>query len=270
MGTFIDDIKQKNQQDLFSNLLKIQTESYGFLDEILLSELIRTLKIKKTIDVGTGEGSFLKKIAKSNPEVEFIGIESNQKLADEATNSHVSSLSNIRFINKEVGDEDLQINGDLIITRLVLQHSSNPLELLKKLILLGCKNSILYLIEPVYDYYDCDPLPIIWREYRERLILSYKRLGSEPNLPKRLSGWLSSLGCTNIRTSVHFYSCSTIGKSKFSSVVRATAATLHSLHPDLWSDNYINKLDIWLELIGESDNVDPYISIAHTRAELNL
>ena len=135
----------------------------------------------------------------------------------------------------------------MILARFTLQHTSKSQEFVQNAYNALNPGGGFFCIEPVYDYYDCEPPQKIWQGFRERMLATYARWQSHPNVPKQVCQWLSGCGFESISVSINLYSPITIGHNRFEAVVLATAAMLNLHHPDIWETSFLEKLERWLQ-----------------------
>lgn len=262
MATFFSQTSGQDRAETVARVLEIQAEAYGYLDiPILLQELNR-YSGGNALDIGTGDGSFLLKIAEKNPTITYLGIEPNAELLAKAE----SRLAKMRLPNVQLRqaefDSEYKNRYDVILARFTLQHTEHPRAFVQNVYDSLPPGGGFFCIEPVYDYYDCEPPQKIWQEFRARILATYERWKSHPNVPKQACQWLSDSGFESISASINIYSPITIGRNRFAAVVLATAAMLNFQHPDIWEASFLEKLERWLKHL----DCDPFIAIAHIRA----
>jgi SAM-dependent methyltransferase len=262
MATSLEKPFDLGRAEMVARVLKIQAEAYGYLDiPILLRELHR-YNGGNVLDVGTGDGSFLFKLAETNSSINYLGVEPNAELLIKAK----SRLRKMRLPNVQlkhaVFDSGYKEKHDVILARFTLQHTRNPREFVQNAYTSLKPGGCFLCIEPVYDYYDCEPPQKIWQEFREKMLATYEQWKSHPNIPKEVCQWLSGCGFESISVSINLYSSITIGRDRFNAVILATAGMLNFHHPDLWEASFLEKLEKWLQNL----NGAPFISIAHVMA----
>ncbi|MFC1564214.1 class I SAM-dependent methyltransferase [candidate division KSB1 bacterium] len=246
----------------FSGLLELQTKVYGIFNIPFISDILKDYCSACVLDVGTGEGSFLLKLAEKNPNTKFTGIEIDPGLFKISQARLMNSdISNVELYNK-LFDRKYSTKHDVIISRFVLQHHADPLEYLDMVFNSLNDNGTFICIEPVYDYYDCAKPEAIWKEFRNKMLKTYKRWGSNPNIPKQICKYLSDACFTNIHVSINLYSHATIDRASFNSILQNTVTWLTEIHPDIWEKHFIRDLLQWLDVTDSF----PYITIANIKA----
>ncbi len=80
MATLSEQSFGPERAERIARVLEIQAEAYGYLDLPILSQELRRYSGGNVLDVGTGDGSFLCKIAEKNATINFLGIEPSAEL----------------------------------------------------------------------------------------------------------------------------------------------------------------------------------------------
>jgi ubiquinone/menaquinone biosynthesis C-methylase UbiE len=259
MSTFFEQTVGLERADVIARVLEIQTDAYGYIDIPILSRELRQYRGGNVLDIGSGEGSFLVQLAENNPHLHFVGAEHNPEFFHKAR----SRLAATKLANVELQPIffDAQYAGkhDIILTRFTLQHTSKPQEFIESVYQALYVDGCFLCLDPIYDYYDSQPAETVWQGFRARILATYERWGSNPNVPKQACTWLAEAGFTSIRATVHLYSPVTIGSNRFTAVVLATATMFHLDHPDIWSTSFLQELEAWLQHLSTA----PFIAIAH-------
>jgi len=262
MATLSEQSFGRERAEMIACVLEIQAEAYGCLDLPILSQELRRYSGGNVLDVGTGDGSFLCKIAEKNSTNNFFGIEPSAELFAKAG----SRLQKMRLPNVQLKqtafDSGYEEKHEAILARFTLQHTRNPQKFVQNAYRSLKPGGGFFCIEPVYDYYDCAPPQKVWQEFRARILATYQRWQSHPNIPKQVCQWLSDGGFESISVSINLYSPITIGPERFAAVVLATAAMLNFQHPDIWEASFLEKLESWLQKL----DCDPFMAIAHVKA----
>ena len=259
MKTFFEQSLGLERSEVIVRSLDAQVEGYGVLDIPLVSRELRPYASGNMLDIGTGNGAFLFKIAENNPDIQFIGLEHNPDFLSRAQ----VQLDQVELPNVTLRagffDTDYIDRHDVICTRFTLQHASNPQAFVHSVHRVLHPGGLFMAVEPLYDSYDSEPADPTWQGFRQRMFATYERWGSDPNVPKRASQWLMEAGFVSIRTSIHIYSPITIGQRKFTAVILATATALGFDNLDIWDTAFLDQLARWLENLP----CMPYVSIAH-------
>ncbi|NIM50868.1 MAG: methyltransferase domain-containing protein [Gemmatimonadales bacterium] len=247
-----------------AHVLELQSEAFGLIDVPVLCQELRNLGGGDALDIGTGEGSFLLKLAAASPQLDFLGIERDPDLLELAQSRlRRVALPNVRFEQSTFGSH-YRRQHDVVLSRFTLQHVGEPQEFVRSVHATLRPGGRFVCIEPVYDYYDCDPPQAVWREFRARMLATYERWKGHPNIPKQIGPWLWESGFVSVRTAVHLYSPVTIGRDRFQRVVLATAIMMHGDQRDVWDRRFLKQLERWMQSLS----ADPFMAIAHIVASV--
>ncbi len=112
-------------------------------------------------------------------------------------------------------DSGYEEKHEAILARFTLQHTRKPQEFVQNAYRSLKPGGGFFCIEPVYDFYDCEPLQKIWQEFREKMLATYARWKSHPNIPKEAGQWLSDCGFESISVALNLYSPISLGHDRF-------------------------------------------------------
>jgi SAM-dependent methyltransferase len=259
MKTFFERSLGLERAEVLAASLEAQVEGYGAIDVPLLSRELRRYAGGDVLDVGTGNGSFLLKVAEANPDLRFVGIDhSVEFLAKARAGLDERSLPNVQ-LRQAFFDAEHAEKHDVLFTRFTLQHSSNPHEFIRSVYRSLNPGGMFVAIEPIYDYYDSDPPDPVWSDFRARMFATYERWGSNPNVPRQATRWLRDGGFELIRVAINMCSPTTIGRSEFAAAILTTAVALGFDYPDIWEQPFIERLEEWIQ----NPPGEPYVSIGH-------
>ncbi|MCP4727963.1 MAG: class I SAM-dependent methyltransferase [bacterium] len=262
MSSFFEKAIDLDRVQLISQVLEIQTESFGKCDILFLSNELSRYRNGNVLDIGYGDGSFLIKIAGENPDLTFLGIEQNSEFLSMAESKLAkTNLANVHLEQNEFNSE-YDKTHDVIFTRFTLQHSSKPKEFIENVYRSLKPSGKFICIEPIIEYYDSEPPGKIWQGYRERMLMTYRQWKSNPDIFKQASLWLADCGFKSVSASICINSPVTIGQLRFADVVLSTALMLHHSYPDIWEVSFLGKLEKWIV----KPACHPYISIGHLTA----
>ena len=259
MTTYFEQTVGLDRAEVVAQVLDLQTEAFGYLDVPMLSREFRDFSGGNALDIGTGDGSFLARLAEANTDIQFVGIEHNMEFLDKARSRFDGlELPNVR-LKQAFFDSDYAHKHDVILTRFTLQHSSAPQEFIRSAHRSLNLGGMFVCVEPVYAYYDSEPADPMWQGFRDRMLEMYSRWKSNPNVPRQACRWFSEAGFEGVRAAINIYSPATIGQRRFQDVVLATAAMMHKNHPDICDETFLQELEEWIV----NPASDPYMSAAH-------
>jgi SAM-dependent methyltransferase len=250
---------------LLSHILKVQIDAYGVFEIERLNRIISENKIKAVLDIGTGNGYFLVKLASHNPDVDFLGIDGNVHFLDEAKSLRKENgLDNVAFSEALFGPDYSREKYDLIISRFVLQHSASPKDFIHEVYKRLNDNGVFMTIdEYLFETNTDDPA---WRDFYSKWIKCFNIMNCDPYIPRHITSWLNQIGFTDIGSSIQLYSPATVGGEAFKECIIGIASMLGRIYPDVMDDAFLNRLESWLDEINLSKSADPHLQISHNTA----
>ena len=263
---FFEQVLSLDKSTLFDRILKIQINTYGVLEIKKLANLIKKNEIKKVLDIGTGEGSFLINLAKDLKDIEFFGIDHNEKFLELAKKSSQKlGLKNIKFEKTFFDNKYSQEKFDLILTRFVLQHATSPKDFCSEVYSSLNNNGFFVTIdEYLFDIGIEEP---VWQKFMKCWIDVFNRAGCDHVISKKIVAWLSQIGFKNIKGEKSMHSPVTMGAENFKSLVITYAVTLNKIFPGIWEESFFPEFEDWLDEINETKRVDPFIPITYITAQ---
>jgi len=228
--------------------------------------VITNNNIKSVLDIGTGEGSFLLNLAKNLPDVNFVGIDHNDDFLKRSfTLKDKMALKNVELVKAFFdGSYDLT-QHDMIFTRFTLQHSSDPQTFLDEVYKrLSNGGFFITIDEYLFQTEIKDP---VWNEFYDCWIRCFEKTGCNHLMSKEINPWLKRSGFKNIENSIQLYSPITIGSDNFKTLVTRIAALLYKVYPDVWRKSFFPIFEEWLDKITTSNEIDPFIPMAHVVAK---
>lgn len=255
-----------SQSELLEQGLKVQNAAYGVLDAPFLDGILRGHpSIKRMLDIGTGDGSFVADVAQRHPGVSMLAIDHNSDLIEKADVHKASlGLNNIEFRTAFFDNAFEPDRYDLIFTRFTLEHSSDPLGFLREVFKrLECGGCLVVVEEYWLDMLIEDE---VWRTFREFMLASYRTFGGNPFVPRDLAGWLKHAGFSDIESSLAMCSPATIGAQKFRRLVLTIPTLIHKFKTGIWDEAFFPVLEAWIDEVIATGRIDPCITIAHAIA----
>lgn len=247
-------------------IYKVQTDAFGVFDYPFLINTIKNHNITNFLDVGTGDGMFLIKLAQEVNNVIFHGIDINKYLIDKSKAINNRLGLNINFSQAHFGVDKLKSNYDLIMARFAIEHIKEEHDIdiflttaYEKL----SSNGIFIIIE--YYIHELDIEDSIWKEFRTREMVMYKNTFVHPRIALKLPSRLKAAKFRNIKSIINHVSPSTIGDKYFYSLVKEYTKLYKQISPEVWPDEISNKILLWCEKqqpIGE-----PIFFTSHTIAQ---
>ena len=113
---------------------------------------------KSVIDIGTGNGLFLEKIARKHPEIKFQGIDSKSHMIDEAKSR---DAKNINWVQADALDESVKTilgAADGVLMRYTVLHLPNTSDSLPRIFRRVRRGTFLWIFDLDTDYCICEPV----------------------------------------------------------------------------------------------------------------
>ena len=251
--------------ELLSYILKVQVDAYGVFEIERLNRIIADNGIKRVLDVGTGNGYFLVRLASENADVEFCGIDGNAHFLEEARSlSEEKGLSNVTLLKSVLDSSFSEDKYDLIVARFVLQHSANPKDFIQEIYKRLNDGGIFMTIDEYLFEANVDDSA--WKDFYSRWLKCFNTMNCDPYIPRHISTWLHQMGFDGVRSSVHLYSPATIGGEPFKECIVGIASMLGKIYPDVMDSAFIDRLESWLDEINLSRSSDPHLQISYNMA----
>jgi len=244
-------------------ILEAQNEVYGPHDYPFLTTLIKQNHVKRVLDIGTGEGSFILGLAQKTADVEYHAIDASEELIGYAKKNKKQSNNKQVSFSCSLFEESLPVSDfDMILARFSLEHASDIDNFIKAAFQKLEDRGHLAIIEYYIDDGNIDDP--IWKEFRKRELAMYERINSHPRLGIILPKSLSRHGFKNIRSSFIQISPSISGAASFYYLVRTSGHVYAHVDPTIWTNEYLEELDKWCNEMLERNDVDPMFFLTHT------
>lgn len=124
-------------------------------------------RCRKVVDVGTGNGLFLGKVAHFHPDIKFQGIDNQSCMIEEAKSRH---LDNVSWVHAEALDEQTQVllgKADGILMRYVVLHIPNTRISLQRILSKVRPGTSLWIFDIDPDLSLCAPEETAFRAFMD-------------------------------------------------------------------------------------------------------
>lgn len=140
--TYLQSLEQTPDAQLWDVFLNGQSELFFDSEYSLIARAGWWREAKYILEMGSGNGSYLRKLSELSRDKIFKGIEKVSQSVEQANKQN--ALSNVIFQegDAEIFDDKLLNSADIVLFRLTLQHLSDPL--------IALKNAFHYLSENGY------------------------------------------------------------------------------------------------------------------------
>jgi 2-polyprenyl-3-methyl-5-hydroxy-6-metoxy-1,4-benzoquinol methylase len=153
----MDTEKWHNVKELIDRQLRLQVDmlfeqhnNYFSKDGLLETNTI--------LDIGTGNGVFLEKLAEKHPNKKFYGIDIQEHLIDEAKRNQ--RCANVNYIHVETNDYSKYLDTkrvDAVIMRYLILHMPNVRNFLYNLKNQLSKSTKIWILDVDLNYFLCEP-----------------------------------------------------------------------------------------------------------------
>ncbi len=270
MSHMFESFDNADIRNLMSEQLKRQVD-VGWPNEAICLEGHGLKNATTVLDIGTGNGYFLCKMAERYPDKQFTGIEPNPELVEIAEkNIKEKSLTNITLINDQCPTKKITTSFDFVYARLCLYLAENRVEILSwahEHIEPGRQICIIDVDHG--SYYPDDPeAPLA--KLHEAIKKRADDDGADRNIGKKLPYLLQKAGFSDIRTEGRYW-YSTIGMAPddFAEFWGASAYVFNAFMPDYYCKESLNELIRYLEEIKSGQDhvaINPIFFVSGTRS----
>lgn len=207
----------------------------SLLNDILNESCLRELNLQpgeRVLDAGSGLGQFTRLIARTvGPTGQVVGIERDsqqiaqaQKLADGSNEANLAEFRQGDVLDLPMEEAEWG-TFDVAHARFLLEHISRPALVIEQMVRSVRPGGRVIVFDDDHDDFRPWPeptsFPALWQAY----VSSYKSLGNDPYVGRRLVSLLHDGGLTSIRnTCVFFGGCA--GDEKFQAVADNLIAAL--------------------------------------------
>ena len=240
-----------------------QNPAFGPLNYPFLTKLIRKHDVRKILDVGTGEGSFLLGLAKQVPRTEFHALEVNPALIERALwKQRKVRDRRIRFVCSAFNDRWPVKNYSMILARFAVEHMTDVSGFLRSAHNKLKPGGLLVVIEYLVSTESHgDP---IWSEFRRTELALYEKIGSHPRISLLLPALMAEAGFQEIRSSLERVSPFTVGAA-FYDLASVYARTYSRIAPRVWSKALTDRVVKWCDRGRKQPRRhDPVMFVTHT------
>lgn len=250
--------------EVVDNALAAQTRTYGAIDLEEVTRIFNHRNVKSVLDIGTGEGSFILKLATKNPQIAFTCLDQSEiSLQKARSNGQDLGSGNVTFQRHFFDSKGVDKKYDCVFSRFLFEHVTD-LEGLAE----GCLKSlkpggIFLMIDQDFLETKCVPEDPMWKRYGEGVVAVVQHIGGNLTVNRTLPKTLEKLGFKEVRSWVNQYSTVSLGERGFKEVTLATALVCHKVLPSLWTKTFVAEFNQWLSKPGQFKSKTPYHSICY-------
>jgi ubiquinone/menaquinone biosynthesis C-methylase UbiE len=236
MTTFFADPERYDLGDLVDRVLTMQTDC-SWPGEAECLERHGLKGAERVLDIGTGNGYFLCRMAERYPEKQFIGVETSEPLVKRALETaRERNLSNVTFIHDQCPSSGLKDKFDFIMARLAIYCSPNMDDVLAWSYGMLRDGARMAAIDLDYDWiYTYPPDPIIGKMFSIHR-REFERHGADCSVGKKLPFLLQKAGFKDIACDVRaWWSSFELAPEQFFNLFSAYGAFSLKTAPDVFT-----------------------------------
>jgi SAM-dependent methyltransferase len=245
--------EEKSLKELIDAQLKIQVD-IPWPEEAECLAGLGLQDAKRVLDIGTGNGYFLSRLAQRYPDKEFVGVEVSEQLARVAANyASGAGITNMQIVNEACPTDAVAGPFDFAFARLAIycSHGKNDVlawchELLKP-------GGTMALIETDFDFCWSCPADDAWKLFFDAMIRFHETTGYDPCIGKKLPHMLLKAGFRDVKLQEgHWYS--SIGRmpDEFVSYWKGSANTIQHIAPDIFTKDKMAQFHTYLKEVASS------------------
>ncbi len=204
------------------------------------------------MDLGTGNGTFLKVLAKAHPEITFTGVDNMDHMID---NAKTKTASNLNWAIADVSQPSTvpgvaEIDGALM--RYVLLHLTDTSEILSKLHGTFRKGTRLWIIDLDLENYRCDP-PHEAFDLIRGLVKTYcDENGKDANVGGKLVDMLKKAGFGSIVREIEPLNTDTTDISLLQRFIKQEVIAYRTFLPGALTDDQFAMIERFIDELPSS------------------
>ncbi len=237
-----------------------QTKAFAPGEYLFIKEMTGRNDIRRVLDVGTGDGTFIHGLAKQLPDVSFDAIDADSKLIARASEKH--GRDNIIFRNILFDGHFPMEKYDLVHTRFAVEHMPDVKGFLAEAYKRLKEQGILLITEYYID--DLNSENETWKLFRQKEFEFYVRYGSHPRISTGLPLLLTGSGYKEIRSLFRHITPSIIGLEAFYNLVKTYAILYHNLEDQIFTEEITNRIIGYSDIAMKNHEVEDGLFVTHT------
>lgn len=253
MTTFFADPERYSLSDLSDQILTMQTD-YSWPKESECLEKHGLKDARRVLDIGSGNGYFLCRMAERYPDKQFTGIEISEPFVERAfKTAREMKLSNVRFIHDKCPVQGIKEKFDFILARLTIYCSSDREDVLAWAYEILENRTRIGIIELDYDWiYTYPHNPIINKVFAVHR-REFEVHGADCSMGKKVPFILQNAGFKDIMFEVRSWLSSLeLTNEQFFNLFSAYGMFSVRIAPDVFSYDDYNSLIDFLNMVNLS------------------
>ena len=251
MTTFFADPERYSFSELSDQILTMQTD-YSWPKEAECLEKHGLKDASRVLDIGSGNGYFLCRMAERYPDKQFTGIEISEPFVERAfKTAREMKLSNVRFIHDKCPVQGIKEKFDFILARLTIYCSSDREDVLAWAYEILENRTRIGIIELDYDWiYTYPHNPIINKVFAVHR-REFEVHGADCSMGKKVPFMLQNTGFKDIVFEVRsWWSSLELTNEQFFNLFSAYGMFSVRIAPDVFSYDDYNSLIDFLNMVN--------------------
>jgi SAM-dependent methyltransferase len=253
MTTFFADPERYSFSDLSDQILTMQTD-YSWPKESEWLEKHGLRDARRVLDIGSGNGYFLCRMAERYPDKQFTGIEISELFVERAfKTAREMKLSNVRFIHDKCPVQGIKEKFDFILARLTIYCSSDREDVFAWAYEILENRTRIGIIELDYDWiYTYPHNPIINKVFAVHR-REFEVHGADCSMGKKVPFMLQNAGFKDIVFEVRsWWSSLELTNEQFFNLFSAYGMFSVRIAPNVFSYDDYNSLIDFLNMVNLS------------------
>jgi len=253
MKNFFADPEKYDLTELSAKILTMQSE-YSWPHEAISLENFGLKRAINVLDIGSGNGQFLCRMAERYPDKRFVGIETSNPLIKQAYKAvHKRDLKNISFIHDLCPTTQITEKFDFIMARLVIYSTQNRDDIIAWAYDTLKEGARLGIIELDYDWIYTHPENPIIKKMFDVHRDEFAKHGADCSMGKKLPAKLQEAGFKDIKFEMKsWWSSFELNNEQFFNLFSSYGAFALQVAPDKFSAEDYNELLNYLNKVNSS------------------
>lgn len=255
MGNTTDMFSKKFSQaesQTWDDFLKMQAELFAESEIDVLEKFGLSSKLSPLLDLGCGSGHFTFELNKRFNNMVFYCSDVNTHLLNKLSKQIKDrNTDNIETIPWSAGDEKMpdQLKGvKSVVMRMLLQHTLDPVQVLKSLKNELSNNTDIFIIEDDLSFYEVDPPSESFKKIINIIDNYCTSQKSNVYIGKQVPRLAIKAGLDVIKTEILFHNNINLGSDRLMNFFRWSTLLVAKTSPEIISEHEA------LQLIGELDD----------------
>jgi trans-aconitate 2-methyltransferase len=265
MKTYLENELSKDALQFWDETLEAQIQFSGTVELPYLLSKIRQRKPARIIDIGTGNGAFLLRIAQEFPEIHFVGIDHNQGLLELFKKKLAKAgLQNVEIQESYFDTQGLAQAEEFIFERYTLGHVSDPAGFCRGVFRSLRPGGVFYSFGGAFSV-SKNLASGLWKEVIEKYFEVFSKWGTQPDIGLSLPEHLRAAGFEGLDTMIRLCTPAIAGDSAFQTATLKTMTMFHKQFPEIVPASFVARVEAEL-LNYQNAKFPPCIANVQTEA----